>query len=195
MIKLIVGLGNPGAEYLKTRHNAGFWLVDALCRQYGIEIREEARFFGQHARAVIHGQTVSLLKPSIFMNRSGRSIGACASFYRLDVDQIVVAHDELDLDPGVVRFKTGGGHGGHNGLRDTISHLGERGFHRLRIGIGHPGSAARVVSYVLSRPNAAEETSIRLSIDHVLDHVPEIVQGKYQIAMNSLHQKSDKLEK
>ena len=144
-IKLIVGLANPGQQYQDTRHNAGAWFVAELARQQGVTLTPESRFFGDTARIFIDGSDIRLLVPSTFMNRSGQAIAALAGFYKILPEEILIAHDELDLPPGSARFKTGGGHGGHNGLRDSISQLGNnKGFHRLRIGIGHPAAPTRL---------------------------------------------------
>jgi PTH1 family peptidyl-tRNA hydrolase len=186
-LRLIAGLGNPGPEYRDTRHNAGAWFVNALADKCGAALREESRFFGRHAR--LGG--VSLLEPTCWMNRSGRSVAACAGYYKIEVAEILVVHDDLDLEPGTVRLKTGGGHGGHNGLRDIVTHLGSAAFHRLRIGIGHPGNAERVVPWVLSRPSADEAQRILLAIDRALDCSADILAGEFSRAMNTLHQKSD----
>ena len=193
MIKLIVGLGNPGAEYEQTRHNAGFWLVDALCRSQCIELRNESRFHGLHARGAVAGRQVSLLKPSTFMNRSGQSVSACAGFFKYAPEEILVVHDELDLAPGTVRLKSAGGHGGHNGLRDICAHMG-RDFHRVRIGIGHPGSAGRVLSWVLARPSADDFIAIEHAISRVLDQMNDIINDRMQQAMTALHTRQAKAE-
>ncbi len=186
MIRLVVGLGNPGPEYRDTRHNAGFWLVDELSEMLRAPLRDEPRFFGSHARARSAGEAVSLLEPGCFMNRSGQSVGACAGFYKIPPDEILVVHDELDLPPGAVRLKRGGGHGGHNGLRDITRVIGAD-FHRLRVGIGHPGSADRVTPWVLGRPTADDERHIRGAIGRALQCLPDILRGEFQRAMNSLH--------
>ncbi len=188
-IRCIVGLGNPGPKYAETRHNAGFWFLDEIARRHGLTFRNESRFSGELARLQLSGQQCWLLKPATFMNRSGRSIGALARFYRIGPEQLLVAHDELDLPPGTVRLKQGGGHGGHNGLRDTIAVLGSRDFHRLRIGIGHPGHRDQVVDYVLSRPRREEEILIRQAIDRAADQLQAILEGRFQQAMNLLHAK------
>ena len=157
-IKLIVGLANPGAEYAATRHNAGAWFVDLLAERLRAPLREEAKFFG--------GEDVRLLVPTTFMNLSGKAVAAMASFFRINPDEILVAHDELDLPPGVAKFKLGGGHGGHNGLKDIISKLGNNpNFHRLRIGIGHPGDKNKVVGFVLGKPPVSEQKLIDEAID------------------------------
>lgn len=165
-IKLIVGLANPGAEYAATRHNAGAWYVDLLAQRYGQSLKEESKFFGYTARILMAGQDIRLLVPTTFMNLSGKSVAAMASFFRILPEEILVAHDELDLPPGVAKFKLGGGHGGHNGLKDIISKLGNNpGFYRLRIGIGHPGDKNKVVGFVLGKPLASEQPLIDEAID------------------------------
>lgn len=165
-IKLIVGLANPGAEYAATRHNAGAWYVDLLADRHNQTLKEEAKFFGYTARLNIDGEDVRLLVPTTFMNLSGKAVGAMANFYRIQPEEILVAHDELDLPPGVAKFKLGGGHGGHNGLKDIISKLGNNpGFHRLRVGIGHPGDKNKVVGFVLGKPPLSEQKLIDDAID------------------------------
>lgn len=165
-IKLIVGLANPGAEYAATRHNAGAWYVDFLAERLRTPLREEPKFFGYTSRINLEGEDVRLLVPTTFMNLSGKAVAAMASFYRINPDEILVAHDELDLPPGVAKFKLGGGHGGHNGLKDIISKLGNNpNFHRLRIGIGHPGDKNKVVGFVLGKPPVTEQKLIDEAID------------------------------
>jgi len=165
-IKLIVGLANPGAEYAATRHNAGAWYVDLLASRHNQTLKEEAKFFGYTARLNVDGEDVRLLVPTTFMNLSGKAVGAMANFYRIQPEEILVAHDELDLPPGVAKFKLGGGHGGHNGLKDIISKLGNNpGFHRLRVGIGHPGDKNKVVGFVLGKPPLSEQKLIDDAID------------------------------
>lgn len=187
-IKLIVGLANPGQQYQGTRHNAGAWFVEELARQQGEPLNTEPRFFGDTARIFIGGHDVRLLIPSTYMNRSGQAIAAVAHFYKISPEQILVAHDELDLPPGTIRFKKGGGHGGHNGLRDTIAKLGnDRNFHRLRIGIGHPGSADQVTGYVLAKPSAGDRSSIDYCIDEALRCLPLALDGNWEKAMQQLH--------
>lgn len=188
VVALIVGLGNPGPEYQETRHNAGFWFVEQLAQQQGEQFRLESKFHGQLCRVMINGQQVWLLKPNTFMNRSGQSIAAVASFYKIPLENILVVHDELDLPAGVVRFKQAGGHGGHNGLRDTIAQMGGNGFMRLRVGIGHPGNSRDVSDYVLSRASKADQSSIEHAIDDALAVLPQLVTGDAQKAMNQLHQ-------
>ena len=165
-IKLIVGLANPGAEYAATRHNAGAWFVDLLAERLRAPPREEAKFFCYTSRVTLGGEDVRLLVPTTFMNLSGKAVAAMASFFRINPDEILVAHDELDLPPGVAKFKLGGGHGGHNGLKDIISKLGNNpNFHRLRIGIGHPGDKNKVVGFVLGKPPVSEQKLIDEAID------------------------------
>ena len=166
-IKLIVGLANPGAEYAATRHNAGAWFVDLLAERLRAPLREaETKFFGYTSRVTLGGEDVRLLVPTTFMNLSGKAVAAMASFFRINPDEILVAHDELDLPPGVAKFKLGGGHGGHNGLKDIISKLGNNpNFHRLRIGIGHPGDKNKVVGFVLGKPPVSEQKLIDEAID------------------------------
>ena len=187
-IKLIAGLGNPGAKYDGTRHNAGFWFVDELARRYNGIFKVESRFSGECCKVDIAGSTVWLLKPSTFMNRSGLSVKQLSSFFKIPSNEILIAHDELDILPGTVRLKSGGGHGGHNGLRDLHAQIGKE-YWRLRLGIGHPGDAKKVADYVLSRPSASDEIEIRHGIDAVADEIERIVVGDMQKVMNVLHTK------
>lgn len=187
-IRLIVGLGNPGPQYEATRHNAGAMFVEAVAREYNAELQIEKRFFGLLARASIASQDVRLLIPTTYMNRSGQAIAALATFYKIKPDEILLAHDELDLEPGIARLKQGGGHGGHNGLRDTISALANNaGFARLRLGIGHPGSSDQVTAYVLSKAPAAEQSAIEAAIKESLKVLPMVTTGNLASAMNQLH--------
>ena len=186
MIKLIVGLGNPGQQYSKTRHNAGFWFIDALADQYSASFKAETKFSGEVAKATIDGQSVWLLKPSTFMNRSGLATHQLSSFYKIPAEQILVAYDELDLPPGTVRLKKAGGHGGHNGLRDLHAQISKE-YYRLRFGIGHPGDRNKVADYVLSRPSRGDEIEINNAIDRALDVIETIIAGESQKAMNTLH--------
>ncbi len=186
-IQLIVGLGNPGQQYEKTRHNAGFWFVDAIARTHGIDLKSENKFHGEVGKGRIDGQEVWLLKPMTFMNKSGQGIAALARFYKIDAENILIAHDELDLPPGTVRLKKGGGHGGHNGLRDTVAQLGTKEFQRLRLGIGHPGHASQVSGYVLGKAPAIDQALTEGAIDKALDNLSLIVSGDLQKAMNQLH--------
>lgn len=186
-IRLIVGLGNPGREYDFTRHNAGFWWVDALALQYSWSFRAENKFHGLVARGRLEGHELFLLKPQTFMNVSGRAVGALAQFYQIEPGQILVVHDELDLPPGGIKLKFGGGHGGHNGLKDIFSHLGTREFWRLRIGIGHPGERAAVVNYVLNAPRAEENGLIEHAVQRGLQVAPLVFAGKLEATMLKLH--------
>ena len=184
-IRLIVGLGNPGAAYDRTRHNAGADLVQALARGFGVTLRHEARFHGSVARVP---PELRLLVPGTFMNRSGQAVLALLQFYQIAPENMLVVHDDLDLPPGTVRLKLGGGHGGHNGLRDIMSALGERrDFARLRIGIGHPGPGADVVSYVLRKPPPAERELIDDTFARAVDIVPDLISGDFSRAMQRLH--------
>ncbi|MCW8918374.1 MAG: aminoacyl-tRNA hydrolase [Gammaproteobacteria bacterium] len=186
-IQLLAGLGNPGPQYAKTRHNAGFWFIDAIARAHGITLKFDSKFSGEVGKGLIDGTEVWLLKPMTFMNRSGQGVAALARFYRIDAENILIAHDELDLPPGTVRLKQGGGHGGHNGLRDTIAQLGSREFQRLRLGIGHPGHASQVSGYVLSKASGSDQQHIEEAVDKALDNLSLIVSGDQQKAMNRLH--------
>jgi PTH1 family peptidyl-tRNA hydrolase len=186
-IQLIVGLGNPGKQYENTRHNAGFWFVEEVARQYSVQFRPETKFLGQLARVQSSGLDFFLLKPTTFMNRSGQSIQAVAKFYKIPPENILVAHDELDLPVGTVRLKKGGGHGGHNGLRDTIAALGSKEFYRLRIGIDHPGDRNKVVDYVLSAPSKMQRQAIDDAIYEASRYVPEMVDGQFEKVMQALH--------
>ena len=186
-IKLVVGLGNPGQDYARTRHNAGSWLVEQLAKASGNSLNT-SKFFGLHSQILLAGQTVHLLIPTTFMNRSGQAIAALANFYKLAPEEILVVHDELDLPPGSLRLKKGGGHGGHNGLRDTISSLGNnKEFYRLRIGIGHPGQANKVTGYVLGKAPEGEQLCINAALDEAQRHLDKIISGDMNAAMNHLH--------
>ena len=185
-IRLIVGLGNIGAEYEDTRHNAGFWLADAVARASGVAFRNEKGFFGAVAKA----GSAYLLKPSTFMNRSGQAVAALAAFYKIAPDEILVAHDELDLAPGIIKMKQGGGHAGHNGLKDIQARLGSTDFWRVRIGIGHPrelGMAQEVVDFVLHRPSREHLQLIDECIARAVLVMPEAIGGKLAVAVMNLH--------
>jgi peptidyl-tRNA hydrolase, PTH1 family len=187
-LKLIVGLGNPGQQYDRTRHNAGADFVLALAEQLGATLKDEKKFFGLTGKCVINGRDIRLLIPTTYMNRSGQAVAAMANFYDIEPAALLVAHDELDLAPGTARLKIGGGHGGHNGLRDTIKSLGNcRDFGRLRLGIGHPGHASDVVNFVLKRAPAAEQNLIEDSIRDSLAIIPDLVNGNWNQAMKQLH--------
>ncbi len=187
-LKLIVGLGNPGSKYAQTRHNAGFWFVEQLAERYQGRFLKEPKFSAELARITVAGHALWLLKPNTFMNRSGLSVGQFLKFYKLNLEQILVAHDELDLEPGVVRLKQGGGHGGHNGLRDIIAQVGKE-FWRLRIGIGHPGHRDQVVDYVLNRPSKSEEALIHSAIERAIENLPTILESGFEQSMNQLHRR------
>ncbi len=189
-IKLIVGLGNPTAEYEQTRHNAGFWLIDELAWQWKVGLREEKKFHGEVARGSYQGQDVWLLKPNTYMNLSGKAVAALAQFYKIQPNEILVVHDELDIACGKIRFKLGGGNGGHNGLKDIQAKLGTADFYRLRLGIGHPGDRNLVVGYVLNKPSAAEREAIDRSIRQSIDALPDILEGKLEDAVRVLHSAS-----
>lgn len=186
-IRLIVGLGNPGAQYEGTRHNVGFWFVDGLAARNDGVFRLESKFHGLLCRMRLGAADVWLLKPSTFMNRSGQSVAAVARYFEVMPEEMLVAHDELDLPVGTVRLKQGGGHAGHNGLRDIISLLGSRDFWRLRIGIHHPGDRQQVVNYVLNRPSREEEGGIVDALDEAERCLPDLLDGSFQKAMNRLH--------
>lgn len=186
-IQLIVGLGNPGAEYAKTRHNAGFWFVEQLAHQQGETLRQEAKFFGLAGKASFSGEDCRLLLPTTYMNRSGQAVVALANFYRIPAEAILVVHDELDLPVGTIRLKQGGGDGGHNGLKDISARLNNKSFWRLRIGIDHPGQRERVHDHVLSQPSKDDQTKIFATIDAGLAVLPTIVSGEIQKAMQQLH--------
>lgn len=187
-VELIVGLGNPGPNYERTRHNAGADLVLELAKSLHVDLKHESKFFGDTARVTLDGNDVRLLIPSTFMNLSGKSISALANFYQIAPEAILVVHDELDKPPGEARFKKGGGHGGHNGLRDTIKCLGNnKEFARLRIGIGHPGNAKQVADYVLKKASPNDQQLIANSIDDALRALPLAVAGEWEKAMLKLH--------
>jgi len=186
-ILLLVGLGNPGERYAHTRHNAGSQFVHQAALDAGAVFRNEPKFNGRIASARIGSRDVRLFIAAAYMNESGRAVAGVVRFYKVPVDQVLIAHDELDLPPGVVRLKKGGGHGGHNGLRDVIRHLGSRDFSRLRIGIGHPGSADQVADYVLRKPAKRDAVLIQDSIDAACRELTGIVSGELSLAMNSLH--------
>ena len=187
-VQLIVGLGNPGQQYEHTRHNAGADFVLALSKYCSITLKPESKFFGTTGRATLDGHDVRVLLPDTYMNRSGKAVAAMARFYQISPEAILIAHDELDLAPGVARLKLGGGHGGHNGLRDTIQALGNnRNFARLRIGIGHPGTASEVVNFVLRKAPLSEQQLINQSIDDAVRVMPITAAGQWNNAMKELH--------
>jgi PTH1 family peptidyl-tRNA hydrolase len=186
-IALIAGLGNPGKSYRETRHNVGFWLLERLRREFQINFSPEKKFKAETGQLNFNNRQVRVIAPSTFMNLSGQSIASMLSFYRIDPSQLLVIHDDLDLEPGSVRLKLGGGHGGHNGLRDICSRLGVSTFPRIRIGIGHPGANRDVSSYVLKRPSVADRSRIENAVERALNVMPEILWGDFQAAMNTLH--------
>lgn len=188
-IKMIVGLGNPGSEYEQTRHNAGFWFIDELAWQYKVTLKEEKKFFGSVARISISGSDLWLLKPSTFMNRSGQAVAALAQFYKIKPEEILVVHDELDIPCGRIKFKLGGGNGGHNGLKDIQARLGTPDFYRLRLGIDHPGDRNLVVGYVLNKPSPEHRQQIDEAINKSLKAVPMLLAGEWEEAVRFLHSK------
>jgi len=188
VIRLIVGLGNPGLEYARTRHNAGFWLVDELARRHGGTFRHEGKHQAELARVRINGEEIWLAKPMTYMNRSGGPVSSVLGFYKITPAQMLVAHDEIDLPSGTIRLKEAGGHGGHNGLRDLISAQGD-GFWRLRIGVGHPGAKSEVVDFVLTHAGKDEQRVIDETIAAGADAIEVMLRDGAQIAMNKLHTK------
>lgn len=186
-LRLLVGLGNPGAEYLRTRHNAGFWFIDALARHEGVRFGSETKLHADTAKIMLGGQSVRLLKPTTFVNESGISVVSALHYWKIEPEEMLVIHDELDLPPGTARLKFDGGHGGQNGLRDILAHLGHGQFHRLRLGIGHPGHKDRVTSWVLGRPGAADENAILAAIGASLEILPLAIAGEFNEAMKRLH--------
>lgn len=186
-LRLIVGLGNPGAEHLRTRHNAGYWFADALARREGVRFGIDAKLRGEIAKISIDGRPVWLLKPITFMNASGDSVGAALRYWKIEPEEMLVAHDDLDLPAGAARLKFDGGHGGQNGLRDLFSKVGHGAFHRLRLGIGHPGHKDRVLGWVLGRPSGVDEAAIIDAIGRSLDVLPLVATGEINEAMKRLH--------
>lgn len=187
-IKLIVGLGNPGEKYADTRHNAGEWLIERLARRFNVSLNPENKFFGKTVRTLVNGKEVRLLVPTTFMNLSGKAVGALASFYRIKPEEILVIHDELDLPAGTAKLKQGGGHGGHNGLKDIVAQLGNNNnFYRLRIGIGHPGHRDLVAGYVLNKPSPADRDALEKVLDEATDCVEMIFKDGMIKATNRLN--------
>ena len=187
-IKLIVGLGNPGDKYTDTRHNAGKWLIERLARRFNVSLNPESKFFGKTARTLVSGKEVRLLVPTTFMNLSGKAVGALASFYRIKPEEILVIHDELDLPPGTAKLKQGGGHGGHNGLKDIVAQLGNNNnFYRLRIGIGHPGHRDLVAGYVLNKPSPADRDALEKVLGEATDCIEMIFKDGMVKATNRLN--------
>ncbi|MDG6896169.1 aminoacyl-tRNA hydrolase [Volucribacter amazonae] len=187
-IKLIVGLGNPGEKYAETRHNAGEWLIEQLAEHFAFQLKMEAKFFGKTARTLLNGEEVRFLIPTTFMNLSGKAVAALANFYRIQPEQILIAHDELDLPAGVAKIKQGGGHGGHNGLRDSIAQLANnKNFYRLRIGIGHPGSKELVAPYVLSKPSPNDRALIEQALQQAVKSIDLLFKQGIVKATNQLN--------
>ena len=189
-LKLVVGLGNPGAEYARTRHNAGFWYVDELARTAGGSWRRESRYQCELTRVKVAGHELWLMKPQTFMNKSGAAVQALAAFYRIAPAEMLVVHDEIDLPPGVVRLKEGGGHGGHNGVRDVIAQLGPD-FWRLRIGVGHPGAKDQVIDAVLDRATPDEQPLIDAALERAHAALPDLLRDGAQKAMNRMHTRDE----
>lgn len=188
-LRLLVGLGNPGNRYASTRHNAGYWFADAVASRFAATFRGNSRFFGELAELSVGGHSLRVLKPTTYMNESGRSVAAVVQFFRFPVEDVLIAHDEIDLPAGAVRLKRGGGHGGHNGLRDVIPALGSSDFARLRIGVGHPGHKDLVTGYVLNRPGGEEHALIEGALADALEAFELIVSGDFSRAMTQLHRK------
>ncbi len=186
-IRLFVGLGNPGSDYAATRHNAGFWFLDALAGQLGVRMGRDSKLHAESGKAVVVGQSVWLLKPGTFMNKSGLSVVAAQRYFKIEPEETLVAHDDLDLPAGAARLKFDGGHGGQNGLRDIIAHLGHGKFHRLRLGIGHPGHRDQVTPWVLGRPGKEDESQIQSAVTRALHVVDDIAAGNMEKAMRQLH--------
>ncbi len=186
-LRLVVGLGNPGPEHARQRHNAGFWFADALAAANSARFAADSKLFGETARIDLDRHDLRLLKPATYMNRSGQSVTAALRFWKIEPEQLLVVHDELDLPPGTARLKFDGGHGGQNGLRDLIAQLGHGRFHRLRIGIGHPGHKDRVTPWVLGRPNAGDESAMLRAVDDALAVLPLLARGDVNEAMKRLH--------
>ncbi len=187
MIKLFVGLGNPGPEYENTRHNAGFWWLDALARELKVHLVMDKSYYGLVARTTVQGHTLWLLAPQTFMNLSGKSVGTLARFFKIKPEEILVAHDELDVAPGQVKLKFGGSHAGHNGLRDIHAQLGSADYWRLRLGVGHPGDKAEVVNWVLKKPPLDDRIAIDQCIDRSIKSVPDLIAGSMERATMLVH--------
>jgi len=192
-IKLIVGLGNPGPEHTETRHNAGFWFIDNLAEKYSLEFRPEPKFHSEFCRLKTGESDCWLCKPMTYMNDSGQAVQLISNFYKIPIEQILVVHDEIDLNAGTIRLKKAGGHGGHNGLRDIVEKLGSNNFIRLRIGVSHPGSREHVTPHVLGRPSKDDFELIVNAIENALDVIPIVLTGEIQKVMSDLH-KNNKLD-
>ncbi len=187
MIKLMVGLGNPGSEYEATRHNAGFWWIDAVARELGVSLSMDKGYHGLVARTAVQGQTLWLLKPQTFMNVSGKSVAALARFFKIRPEEILVAHDELDVPPGQAKLKFGGGHAGQNGLRDIHAQLGTGDYWRLRIGIGHPGVKSEVSNWVLGKPSPEQRSAMEEAVARSVKAWPQLLAGEMEKAMQQIH--------
>lgn len=185
-LKLIVGLGNPGQQYANTRHNAGFWFVEQIAQAFNIPLNPEKKFHGLTGRGQVHGHDIRLLLPETFMNKSGQAVVPMVNFFNIANDQLLIAHDELDIPAGSIKLKTGGGHGGHNGLRDIVPHIG-KDFHRLRVGIGHPGHKSKVSGHVLSKPSTDEKITIDNALDAAFDALPLIFDGELEKARGKIN--------
>jgi peptidyl-tRNA hydrolase, PTH1 family len=185
-LSIIAGLGNPEDKYERTLHNAGFWFVDAVARKYGGDFRYEKKFDAECCKVSISGSDIWLVKPQSYMNLSGGPVRAALDYYRLSARHLLVAHDEIDLPPGTVRLKQGGGHGGHNGIRDVMQHCG-KDFMRLRIGVGHPGEKDKVTGYVLKRPSMSIASAVEQNVDEALDVTPLLIEDGLNAAMKALH--------
>jgi peptidyl-tRNA hydrolase, PTH1 family len=186
-IRLFVGLGNPGSDYSKTRHNAGFWFLDALATQLGASLGSDSKLRSENGKTMLAGMQILLLKPLSFMNHSGQAVVAAQRYFKIEPEETLVAHDDLDLTPGTARLKFDGGHGGQNGLRDIMTQLGHGRFHRLRLGIGHPGHRDQVTPWVLGRPGRDDDESIRSAVVRALETVPDLAMGHFEKAMRQLH--------
>ena len=185
-IKLIVGLGNPGQQYAQTRHNAGFWFVERIANDFNISLSQDKKFHGLVGRGQVHGADVRLLLPDTFMNKSGDAVVPMVNFYNIANDELLIAHDELDLPTGNMRLKFGGGHGGHNGLRDIVPHIGAD-FYRLRLGIGHPGHKSKVSGYVLGKPTSDEQIALDLMLDAAMQNLPALINGDIAKAQQAIN--------
>ncbi len=188
-IKLIVGLGNPGKNYKYHRHNIGFWFCDALAKLYAGNFKKRAKFFGEVTQINIFNHKIQLLKPTTFMNCSGQSIQSIANFYQINADEILIVHDELNIKPGIAKIKSGGGHGGHNGLRNTIKILETKAFHRLRIGIGHPGNKLQIVNFVLNTPSKDELEKIQNALNDSLQVIEDLIKNNLDKVIKTLQKK------
>ena len=190
-IALIAGLGNPGPGYKGTRHNAGFWFIDELSQHYSLDFKLESRFQGEVANAQIKELPIRVLRPVTFMNESGQSVASLMRYFAIEPGSLLVVHDDLDLEPGVARLKEGGGHGGHNGLRDLIRHLDSNDFVRLRLGIGHPGHPDDVTDYVLHAPPAGQRSAILDAVSRAVALIEPMINGDHAAVMNELHRTDD----